>query len=413
MAFPADTNWRWDPSGGNNANGGGFAASISGGARITSPVTYTDLVIDAADNTKISSAGERAFTATDAGNVINITSGTGWTVQRAIINSVAGGVATMDRAMGTVGSTGGNGRLGGALAVFTDAILELSVAGNTHEVWATATMTLTESLNVAADGSSAAPISMVGCASDGSAEPTGDNRPLIATGIYGFTNYNASHYIWENVRFTGTGSNVLRVGDSTRISRCKVYNSSTTVGRNAFYGSRYASFSDCEAQSNAGIGINCALTGEYVTRCYVHDCNQGAGSPAGISCSSYIFMNNCIVDTCRVGLVCAASQLIVPHNCTFYGCTTSISGTTAYSIFVENNILAGAAGTETGASWGTETPSNQWDYNDFYNLGTDRTNVTAGTHDFDADPLFTDAANGDFSRTETVADGIGITLGVG
>lgn len=69
---------------------------------------YTDLVIDGADNTKITSAA-RAFVAGDVGKKISITGGTGFTVDVYTIESVAGGAAFLDAAVGTVGSTGGTG----------------------------------------------------------------------------------------------------------------------------------------------------------------------------------------------------------------------------------------------------------------------------------------------------------------
>jgi len=40
---------------------------------------------------------------------------------------------------------------------------------------------------------------------------------------------------------------------------------------------------------------------------------------------------------------------------------------------------------------------NYWDYNDFFNNTTDRTNVTAGTHDVHINPSFTNTSSGDFS----------------
>jgi hypothetical protein len=77
--------------------------------------TYTDLVIDATTNTKVTSAGH-PFSIEQVGNIISITSGTGFTVQRVTVLSVTAGVATCDKSLGTLGSTGGNGKMGGQLA---------------------------------------------------------------------------------------------------------------------------------------------------------------------------------------------------------------------------------------------------------------------------------------------------------
>ena len=86
----------------------GWAWVSTGGA--VSPAHFndpwTDLVIDAVTNTKISSA-LNPFTAADVGAGIDITGGTGFTVQFLTVQSVAAGVATMSGPVGTVGSTGG------------------------------------------------------------------------------------------------------------------------------------------------------------------------------------------------------------------------------------------------------------------------------------------------------------------
>ncbi len=78
-------------------------------------VTYTDLVIDGTANTKVTSAAH-PFGQNHVGNVLNITGGTGFTVQRLTINSVTVNSANCNASLGTLSSTGGTGNLGGALA---------------------------------------------------------------------------------------------------------------------------------------------------------------------------------------------------------------------------------------------------------------------------------------------------------
>lgn len=407
MAFAADTIVIWDPAAGSNNNGGGFSAAL-GGVRITSPVAFSDWVIDAADNTKATSAG-RPFSANDRGNIAQVASGTGWTVQAVQIVSVAAGVATFDKALGTVGSTGGTGVLGGYKAVFTDAFLELTVAGMTHHVWATGTMTLTEAIGIAADGTAAAPCWIIGRATDGSANPTGDNRPLIDCGAYQFLGSTPNYWVFQDLRLTGTSTSALLTTSNCRIERCKATNTSTTTGREAFTVGSSVFIGDCEAQATYGQGIVTANTC-ILERNYVHDCATGAGVREGMNIGFGCSLLENVVDTCTVFLNMAANYANSLNRNTLYNGTTGIVGTTAYNCAFVNNILHTLT---TGASWDTNEPINVWLYNDFYACDTDRTNVTAGTGDFDADPLFTDAPNGDFSRTETTADGIGITLGVG
>lgn len=77
-------------------------------------LSFTDMVIDGTTNTKFTSSGNpvgKNF----IGNIINVTSGTGFTVQRVEVVSTSTITATCDKSLGTLSSTGGNGALGGAL----------------------------------------------------------------------------------------------------------------------------------------------------------------------------------------------------------------------------------------------------------------------------------------------------------
>lgn len=150
MAFTAAVEWDvWTT--GSDTNGGGFAVGSGGTDRSQQAAafkTYTDLVIDGTTNTDMTSAAQ-PFTSADIGNIVNITSGTGFTVQRVQIISIPSGViARVDKSLGTLGSTGGNGKLGGALATPGTAG-GLMVAGNTLHIKA-GTYTITSaSTNVA------------------------------------------------------------------------------------------------------------------------------------------------------------------------------------------------------------------------------------------------------------------------
>lgn len=151
MALSATLVWEVRADGAA-ANSGGFRAGAAGTdftQQAAAQQSYTDLVIDAATNTNITSAA-RAFTSVDVGNTINITSGTGFTVQTVEIMSVLGGIATCDKSVGTLGSTGGTGKLGGAKAAPED-IDSLAVAGNTVYLRA-GTYTKTSTRTLTLDG---------------------------------------------------------------------------------------------------------------------------------------------------------------------------------------------------------------------------------------------------------------------
>ena len=76
---------------------------------------YTDLVIDATTNTKLTSAGN-PFGVNCIGNAIQLISGTGFNTGFNTVSSIAGTTATMTSSNGTLSSTAGVGYLGGALA---------------------------------------------------------------------------------------------------------------------------------------------------------------------------------------------------------------------------------------------------------------------------------------------------------
>lgn len=79
----------------------------------TSRITFTDMVIGATTTqfTSVLNPVGKNF----IGNTIKITSGTGFTVQRVYVVSTSTITATCDKSIGTGGSVGGNGRLGGSL----------------------------------------------------------------------------------------------------------------------------------------------------------------------------------------------------------------------------------------------------------------------------------------------------------
>ncbi len=103
----------------------GIDYSQSTGSRFSSAT----FAIDATTNTKLTD-GTNTIGKNWVGNIISITAGTGFTVQRVAVVSTSGTAATVDKSLGTLGSTGGTGRLGGAL-VSAGLAASLRVAGNT------------------------------------------------------------------------------------------------------------------------------------------------------------------------------------------------------------------------------------------------------------------------------------------
>ena len=126
---------------------------------------------------------------------------------------------------------------------------------------------------------------------------------------------------------------------------------------------------------------------------------------------SYSSCIACIIEACAVaGINISNTSRNAYINNTIDTCVDGIVATNAHSNLFVNNILSNHS--SEGAVWTSEMLTNWWDYNDFFNCGTDRTNVTAGPNDNDVDPGYTGAD--DFSTGANVADtGLGIRLGVG
>jgi hypothetical protein len=92
------------PSGGITLTGGlQYRPGTEGGCGV-----YNDFAVDAATNTKVSSASY-TFVSADAGGRFQVTGGTGWTSGNYIIVGVSGGAATLDASPAAVGTTGGIG----------------------------------------------------------------------------------------------------------------------------------------------------------------------------------------------------------------------------------------------------------------------------------------------------------------
>ena len=118
MALSANTTWEVRTTGSDTACSGGVVTGASGtdySQQAAAQYSGTDLVVDSVTNTKVTSASH-SFVSADVGNVLRVTSGTGWTVGFYQIVSVASGAATLDRSPAATSTTGGSYCVGGAFA---------------------------------------------------------------------------------------------------------------------------------------------------------------------------------------------------------------------------------------------------------------------------------------------------------
>lgn len=402
MALNAATVWEcMQDATANMVNGGGFNATrdavngVDYSQQTTAQLALTDLANLASSTTLTSATG--GFTHAMEGNIIHITSGTNFTAGwYEIVTWTDTNTVTIDRtANAALNASVGVGKVGGALSLnstLDDTFFEQVIAGNTIWIkYSASSYSLGVAVSVALDGTAAAPITIEGYNTDRGDNPTGTNRPTIngAANTFTFDNY----WIIKNLIFTGTATNVVSVDLGSNVKNCKSTNTGIATRYPFYTGDHTTLFLDCEGSSVNGYAIR---LGGYsrIIGCYFHDSQYGIH----IDTTGYSFILNCIIDTMVADGIYMGSnvQMAVCGN-NIYNCAgIGIRASTANSSVFINNIIDTCG---IGASWTTTQVSNIWDYNNFYNNTTDRTNVTAGNHDTAVDPGFTDAPNGDFSIT--------------
>jgi len=297
------------PTGANTVAGCATTGSPTGGTwsidysqQAAAGIAFTDLVIDAVTNTDFTSAlnplGKQML-----GNILNVTSGTGFTVQRVEIVSIPSGViARADKSMGTLGSTGGNGNLGGAVAILpTVAVSTVAVAGNRIWLKATATYTLTSTWTITAKGNvTNGPLKIEGYTTIPGAR---DGRPLItsATNSVALLTLNDADFLQlRHLHHTHTAAtrgiglvgvtalaapvyldDVLYDGCSSAISSTSVLSPTILIG--------------CEIKNCTGHGL-VIYASPTLIGCDIHD-NTGAGIRWTGGLGSTLTAINTIIDT--------------------------------------------------------------------------------------------------------------------
>lgn len=434
MAIAASMNWDVRSTG-SDSNGGGFDPTSgtpgTNYAQQDSPqVTYTDIVIDATTNTKCTSAGT-PFTSAHVGNVINVTSGTGFTVQRVQILSVTAAVATCDKSLGTLSSTGGNGKLGGGLLTIATA-LSAGIAGNTFNV-KNGTFTFTSAQNFATNGTyTNATNTMSGYNSAWGDAPTGTNRPLITTAtnstrlfnIQGSGSNPLTMVIFRNIRFSntaGTRANGLWAttggGCTLKLINCLL--DGFSQGINGDDGSSTWGFNlfldTTEIKNCTGVGVinswdlsNQSAWG-YITNCYIHD-NGSHGFQVNSSGSSLTVCDTIFARNAGTGFL--SNKAYSVYNCNFDSngadgiATTVSSGTTSYQYNGQNNIFWNNTG--YGIDFLTTAVDSSFWRNNAYGSNTTAARHFLGAGDGDvtltANP-WTSSSTGDYSLNSTAGGG--------
>jgi len=414
MAFHANTEWDVRTTG-NDANGGGFQVGSTGTDRSQQDAAYiafTDLVIDHTTNTKITSSAN-PFDATSVGNVINITGGTGFTVQRVQIVSVASAVATCDKAVGTIDSTGGTGNLGGAVANF-GTISSLMVNGNTAWIQ-TGTYTITATYTIGSNMAGNALGYIRGYVSTHGDATAGDDRPLItsATDSVVLITLSASSnpvLTFRDLRLSHTadtrGDGISR---STGSSKANLQNVTITgcrdglqVTNNAIV--RNSEFGDC---TRYGLNVShITAFGNYIYGCATSGVNVAAAAN-NVDISRNLIVGNAVGVT--TGALQGGCPLIADNtialNTSHALSLSDETGPTVYDL--ENNIIYGNGGygVNAAATCWVIPGTNAFGDNDSGDWHASAVKLVAGSDiALSADP-FTDSANDDYSLNNDAGGG--------
>src|SRR3972149_5828939 len=382
---------------GVDTNGGGFRSDSLGtdksyGAS-QAATTWTDLEVHATTNTKIKSTGgsPRAFDGTDRGNLIQIVTGGAWTggfYQITETSMDGSGYMTLDRSPAAVGSTGGTGTIGGALATPGQAAVLATVDG--QEVWVkTGTYTLTT-----ATPGPAGPIVVatnIRFKMEGYSAARGDRaaRPIVSAGaitaITMFSGVSGDFQLFVNLKADGNSQSTVSGftgGNRTFFEFCEALDCPT----NGFNGGTLAT--SCQA-SGCGTGFNTVAT--FCSQAI--SCTNGFGG--GFHASG--LARSCSADGFRSG----ASGIL---NCTADGCggdgfdlVDSTSG------FVLNCLATNNTGYGYRA-YGAGSLINCADYNNTAGRSTGTTKQNVNPITLTADP-YVNRAGGDFRPNSTVGGG--------
>lgn len=279
--------------------------------------------------------------------------------------------------------------------------------------WAGGTYTLTASINTSLDGDPDNYIWHIGVNSGTTNEPpvatdyaAGDNRPLVAGGIYAF-NFDRYTAIF-NFRKTGTALRGISINTGALIMNCDSVNTSATTTASGIYnGGPYGIIADCTSKCAAGYAYNIVSgTGSNLKRCYGYESDIGCNAQNAVALNVF----ECVFDTCEDGIYnqTASRYQWVIDNCTIYN-------SSANGIYL-NDVVAGIMNCTidncgTGISASVSGNLTVINYNNFNGNTSDVSNVTKGLGNLALDPQFTDAAGGNFTigNRALINQGLGIT----
>jgi hypothetical protein len=409
-ALSAATTWEVQSlSTAANANGCGFVTGATGtdwSQATSAKYTGTDLLSSTGTTAPctVSTTSSHSFIATDVGNLIHITAGTSWLPAWYQIVSVAAGVATLDRACGSVASiSSGTYSIGGACSLNSSTANQTDtnwaaavIAGNTVYIKNDAAYTFAAAPTFGAGSSGTVKVKIIGYNSSRGDNPTLSNRPSINAGTFtvnfgGFTQVS-------NLIVTGTASPVFKFAAWGFGNNLKCTNTSTTASRACInFSDDGGSLYNSESVSYRGTAVSTQSSNQFASHNifynYLHDSNIGLAAGAeGVSVVGNLIASN-VTDAITVASSSDSNYFIAQN--TLYGLESKKGVGIAISsepnnLSIINNIVYGFV---TGISdAGGANAFNFGDYNDFNNNTTNFSTWTDGAHSITTSPAFTNVA---------------------
>lgn len=342
MALTSTIVWRVF-SGGANNNGGGWDTTGTGtdwSQQSSAKYALTGIASVGAGNVILSSLASSDM----VGNVLNVISGTNYTLGFFLITAVSVGVSITCATNGASASistgVGVSGviNIGGALATvgsLGSATLG-AVAGNVIGVQQGSGFTLTATDTFAASGTSTLPIKIIGYKTtigDGYRGRTNDNGPLITTNMpslaYNSTfqlNSTGTFLLFESLNISGNvNTRLLQMAGNSRVVRCKVSNAGTSSAPIAI--GTGGIISDCDAAltgaATGGAAVSLSVPGSVVQGSRITVASTSCtGVSAGVTNGAFTISNNTIFGAGSIGVsLSVTSSLYVISGNTITGFT--------------------------------------------------------------------------------------------
>lgn len=389
-AITSDTLWEVRTTG-SDTNGGCYDVGASGTdytAQDAAQLSLTDLATDGGGTGLSSVTG--GFTSAMIGNCINIASGTGFTVGYYQITAYTDtNNVTIDRSAGA-SATGGSGKVGGGLLTIQEAVDNIA----RENVINVKNGTYAETVTYQNDGQLGGEANFLRGykTTRGEYLTTGTDRPIIdgASTRASAIDCNAKAR-WVLMNFVLTGATGIAFdcgGDDNH----QLFNVRMHTNADGAACDTSCFFIDCELDNNSDKGFDSGSGDPSFFDSYIHD-NTGIGVSANVTQSIKTVYDTNGDD----GMNCTNFQPTVVRN-VFYNNTgdgmdcnngsSTDSGRTWYNNIFKDNANGITYTSKTNLTYG---------FNLFHNDTVSGTSEIYIGGDVTGDPLFTDAAGGDFS----------------